>query len=177
MYVFKTSSSTWFHAFWGAKLHFRVLPSGRLHATLRRWFEVCSHIIMSYDKIMFVEVGKLVYVVSLVFMLKTATKCEHLKLHFCFRLIYSNIRSLAFGLFSPARISELQSCHKVTQRWWFRLVIWLCFDRNCQPSDTLLYLNQWKDFQVLSIHRHSVPYNFRNELYPYLAGHCPLSHE
>jgi hypothetical protein len=45
---------------------------------------------------MFMKVGKLRYVVSLVFMLKTATKYEHLKKHVCFRLISSHIRSLAF---------------------------------------------------------------------------------
>ena len=42
------------------------------------------------------KMGKLMYLVSLVFMLKTATEYEHLKQHFCFRLMSSHIRSLAF---------------------------------------------------------------------------------
>jgi len=67
-------------------------------------------IIMAYNEIMFMEVGKLMCVVSLVFMLKTATKCEHLKKHFCFRLISSNIRILAFVC---CHQPELASCNPV----------------------------------------------------------------
>jgi hypothetical protein len=59
---------------------------------------------------MFMKVSKLMYVVSLVFMLKTATKYEHLIQHFCFRLISSYIRSFAFVC---SHQLELANCNPV----------------------------------------------------------------